>query len=140
MDVNIPEPNEAIGGVFASERLRSIVFEVAELAQALYVERVAKRTGRLAASARASTEFAHVVKGEPRWVGELTVGGIGAAGSVDYAASHEFGTKREVEGPVAPYTGEVDAQGNPVHQLDDRVVTGGHHAAHDLNYVLGALG
>jgi hypothetical protein len=140
IDLNIFDPNPAIGDVFASDRLRSIVFEVAELAQALYVDRVAKRTGRLAATARASTEFAHVIKGAPRWVGELTVGGTGRAGSVDYAAPHEFGTRREVEGPVAPHTGEVDAQGNPIHNRDDRVITGGHHAAHDLNYVLGALG
>lgn len=122
MDVTIPEPNAAIGGVFASEQLRSIVFEIAELAQALYVERVAKRTGRLAASARASTDLAHVIKGAPRWVGELTVGGTGAAGTVDYAASHEFGTH----------------EGAPTDS--GRFGTPETVGAEDLNYVLGALG
>jgi hypothetical protein len=113
--------------------MRAIVFEKAEIAHALYVEQVAKRTGRLAASAHASTEFTDVFKGEPRWVGVLTVGGIGGAGSVDYALPHEFGTKAEVEGPVQEST-------NGVHNLDDTLVSGGHHAAHDLNRVLEELG
>jgi hypothetical protein len=106
--------------------MRSIVFERAEVAHALYVEQVAKRTGRLAASAHASTEIGGV--DHDRWVGVLTVGG-----TVDYALPHEFGTKADVEGPVQESTGGV-------HNLDNTLRTGGHHAAHDLNRVLEELG
>lgn len=127
MDVKIyKDPNPAIGAALASPRMRSILTEVAEIAQALYRDRVAKRTGRLAASARVSTEFTRVLKGQPRWVGILTVGGAGPRGTASYAASHEFGTKATVEGPVRPGEDSVRARG--------------HHAAHDLNAVLAALG
>lgn len=128
MDVTVyPHPNPAITAVLRGERVRSIVFEIAELAHVLYVEQVAKRTGQLAASAHVSTEIGGVE--QDRWVGVLTVGGRG----VDYAASHEFGTQADVEGPV-----QESADG--VHNLDDVVRTGGHHAAHDLNRVLEELG
>lgn len=128
MDVRIyPHPNPALTAVLTGARMRSIVFEVAEIAHALYVDQVAKRTGRLAASAHASTEIGGV--DHDRWTGVLTVGGSG----VDYALPHEFGTRREVQGPAQESIGGV-------HNLDDRVVTGGHHAAHDLNRVLEELG
>lgn len=120
MDVNIYEPNPAIEATFASARLRSIVFEIAEIAHALYVEQVAKRTGRLAASAHASTEFGEVYKGSPRWIGVLTVGGRG----VDYALPHEFGVG---DHPRSIHT--LDAEENTIQ-----------HAAHDLNRVLEELG
>lgn len=107
--------------------MRSIVFEVAEIAHALYVEQVAKRTGRLAASAHVSTEIGGA--DHDRWVGVLTVGGNG----VDYAATHEFGRQADVEGPA-------QESKDGVHNLDDTVRTGGHHAAHDLNRVLEELG
>lgn len=123
MDVKLDkDPNPAISGILSSERMRSITFEIAELAQALYVARVAKRTGRLAASAHASTEFTQVKRGEARWVGVLTVGGTGSAGTVDYAASHEFGTH----------------EGAPTdsHRFGTPETVG----AEDLNHVLGELG
>lgn len=127
MDVTIyPHPNPAVTDALRGDRMRSIVFEVTELAHVLYVEQVAKRTGRLAASAHVSTEIGGV--DQDRWVGVLTVGGDG----VDYAASHEFGTKADVEGPV-------QESGGGAHNLDDVVRTGGHHAAHDLNRVLEEL-
>lgn len=132
MDVVIyPDPNPALTAALRSARMRAIVFEVAETAHVLYVEQVAKRTGALAASAHVSTEIGGV--DQDRWVGVLTVGGIGGAGAVDYAASHEFGTQSEVEGPVQESTGGV-------HNLDQVVTSGGHHAAHDLNRVLEELG
>lgn len=133
MDVKIYNPNPALAEILTSARMRAIVFEVAETAHALYVAQVAKRTGLLASSAHASTELSKVLKGQDRWVGVLTVGGTGAGGTVDYAASHEFGTKADVEGPVPE-----SADG--VHNLDDVLRTGGHHAAHDLNRVLEELG
>lgn len=132
MDVRIyPHPNPAVTAALKGERMRAIVFEITEIAHALYVDQVAKRTGRLAASAHASTEIGGV--DHDRWVGVLTVGGTGSAGTVDYALPHEFGTKAVVEGPVPESTGGQ-------HNLDERVITGGHHAAHDLNRVLEELG
>ena len=93
MEVNIYNPNPAIEAVLKSARMRSIVFEVAEVAQALYVAQVAKRTGMLAASAHVSTEIGGIgVRKNDRWIGVLTVGGTGSKGTVEYAAAHEFGT------------------------------------------------
>lgn len=138
MDVSIPEPNDALAAVLVSGQMRDIIEERINTAGMLYQAEVAKRTGNLAASAHPSTEITAVVKGQPRWVGELVVGGTGSAGTVDYAASHEFGTNAEVEGPSA--TAGTDAQGNQIANLDEAVVTGGHHAAHDLQQVLEQLG
>ena len=129
MKVTIYDPNPAIGAALASPRMRSIVGEVAEVAQALYRDRVAKRTGRLAASARVSTEFAAVKKGQPRWVGILTVGGSGSRGTVNYGAAHEFGVGTHIDTSLA----------GPALPGEEGVRTGGHHAAHDLNAVLAAL-
>ena len=86
LDVDIPEPNEALSALMVSPRMRDIVSERAHMAQMLYQAQVAKRTGRLAKSADAHTEVGG--KRHDRWIGELTIGGMG----VDYAASHEFGT------------------------------------------------
>ena len=73
MDVRIyPAPNPAIGEALLSVRMRGIVLEVAELAQALYREEVAKRTGRMASLARASTEKGGAKS--DRWICVLTVG------------------------------------------------------------------
>lgn len=138
MDVTIyPEPNPALTHALLAAPMRGAVFASAEVAQALYVGLVAKRTLRLARSARVSTEIGGA--DHDRHIGVLTVGGASGGGDVDYAASHEFGVKADVEGPVEEF-GDADAQGNPVHELDDNVVTGGHHAAHDLNAVLEMLG
>jgi hypothetical protein len=127
VDVTIyPDPNPALTAVLRGERMRSIVFEIGEIAHVLYVDQVAKRTGMLAASAHVSTEIGGV--DQDRWIGVLTVGGNG----VDYAATHEFGRQADVEGPQPEST-------DGVHNLDDRVRTGGHHAAHDLNRVLEEL-
>lgn len=82
----------------------------------LYQALVAKRTGRLAASARAHVEIGGVRK--DRWIGELVVGGAGPRGEAFYAASHEFGHDVVV----------------------DHEVIGHAKAAHDLNSVLEELG
>jgi hypothetical protein len=91
MDVTVPEPNEALTAVLLSPTMRTIVEERANTAAMLYQATVAKRTGRLAASAHAHTEVGG--KYHDRWTGELLVGAIGSLGTVDYAASHEFGTR-----------------------------------------------
>lgn len=124
-DIDIPVPNRAMDAVLRSEQIRAAVFEVAELAQALYQAQVAKRTGRLAASAHASTEMAHVYKGQDRWVGVLTVGGTGSQGTVEYGAAHEFGT--------GDHPGSIKSLNRPA-QLDVPQA-----AAHDLNRVLQEL-
>lgn len=114
-DIDIPAPNRALTAVLRSERMRSIVFETAELAQALYRETVTKRSGRLAASAHVSTEIGGVRN--DRHIGVLTVG-VGAQGTVEYAAAHEFGADIQVFG--SEETVEL-------------------HPAHDLNRVLEEL-
>lgn len=128
MDVKIyRDPNPAIGAALVSPRMRSICYEIAELGVALYRERVAKVTGNLAAAAHPSTEFTDVLKGQPRWCGVITVGGAVPAG--EYVLPHEFGRHAEVEGP------QQDSD-----DVDTPVVSGGHHAARDLNWVLEQLG
>ncbi|WP_228002141.1 hypothetical protein [Nocardia australiensis] len=83
MQNNIPAPNPAVGGILKSGEMRSLMFERGEVAQALYREIVAKRTGRLARSARVET-FIGGSRGD-RWCSRLIV-------EAPYAASHEYGT------------------------------------------------
>lgn len=71
--------------------LRGIVEERINTAHMLFQAEVAKRTGMLAASAHAHTEIGGVKN--DRWTGVLSVGAIGSLGSVDYSASHQFGTR-----------------------------------------------
>ena len=54
-NVNIPEPNPFITNWLLSPECRSLVFDRAQIAEALYREVVAKRTGRLAASTHVTT-------------------------------------------------------------------------------------
>jgi hypothetical protein len=83
LDVDVPSPNPFISAWLIGPQARAMVFEAAELYQALYIEVVAKRTGRLAASARISTGIQR-----DRWAGYLEV-------HAPYAASHEYGTGRK---------------------------------------------
>ena len=115
LDVDVPEPNEAVSALMLSARMRDIVGERARMAQMLYQAQVAKRTRKLAKSADAHTEVGG--KRHDRWIGELTVGGAGVFGDVDYAASHEFGAGMAVDG----------------------FYTGYQSGAHDLNQVLSEL-
>lgn len=125
MDITVYKPNPAVAAALMSPATRAKMEELANTAKMLYQARVAKRSGRLAASARAHVEVGG--KNHDRWIAELTIGGTGAAGTVDYALPHEFGVKRDVEGPTLPGSG-------------GRAHTGGHDAAHDLNAVLAELG
>lgn len=116
MEVNIPEPNEALTALLISPTMQAICLERAEAAKALYQAQVAKRTGALAASAHAHTEIGGVR--HDRHVGILTVGeGLG------YGLAHEFG--------VGDHPGSV-------HNLDG--LNAIQAAAHDLNGVLEELG
>lgn len=117
MDVTVyPHPNPALTEVLRSARMRAIMLELAELAQALYREEVAKRTGALAASARAYTEIGGI--DNDRWIGVLSVGSANP-----YDLHHEFGTERS--------EGITDGE-NWVH--------GAQAGADDLNRVLDLLG
>lgn len=79
-DVNIPDPNPFITDWLVSPECRSMVFEKGEIAEAIYREVVAKRTGHLAASTHVTTGIE-----DDRWISMMTV-------TAPYAASHEFGT------------------------------------------------
>ncbi|MBF6328734.1 hypothetical protein [Nocardia transvalensis] len=81
--------NPAVTALLVSPRMRSLMAERGELAQALYREIVAKRTGRLARSARVETFIGG--RRNDRWYSRLIVG-------ERYAASHEFGTDDGDEG------------------------------------------
>lgn len=88
------QPNHAgIGELLKGSQMRSLVRERAEIAEALYRGRVARRTGDLARDTRVSTFLGgplnNMAKGD-RWVGRLTVGL--QQQRVVYGASHEFGT------------------------------------------------
>ncbi|NEW33840.1 hypothetical protein GV791_14880 [Nocardia cyriacigeorgica] len=84
MQHNIPtNSNPAIAALLKSPEMRSLMLERAEIAQALYREIVAKRTGRLARSARVETFIGG--RRNDRWCARLIV-------DASYAASHEYGT------------------------------------------------
>lgn len=114
MDVDLAEHPSAVGAFMVSPRCRSICFEIAELAQALYQAEVAKRTGALARTAHAHTEIGGIR--HDRWIGVMSV----AASTVEYEAAHEFG-----------YTAHRGSQIGP-----GRFVAG----HDDLNTVLDQLG
>lgn len=88
-DINIPYPNPALAAILRSQQVRRMVQAKAEEGQAIYQGIVAKRTGRLARSARIET-FIGGAKSD-RWCARLIV-------DAPYAASHEFGTEK---GPAA---------------------------------------
>lgn len=83
MENSIPSPNAAIRDILLSTQMRALMFERGEIAQSIYRDIVAKRTGRLARSARVET----FIGGEAndRWCSRLIV-------DAPYAASHEYGT------------------------------------------------
>ncbi|WP_029932514.1 hypothetical protein [Nocardia otitidiscaviarum] len=82
---DIPDyDNPAVKGLLLSSQMRALMFERGEIAQALYREVVAKRTGRLARSARVETFKGGLVRPGDRWCARLIV-------EAPYAASHEYG-------------------------------------------------
>ncbi|AVJ50229.1 neck protein [Mycobacterium phage Mendokysei] len=113
-NINIPEPNPAVAAVKMSPRMRGILEHIGHTAVLLYQARVAKRTRRLALSARATVEVAGAR--HDTLAGVVTVGGHGAG----YALPHEFGAD-------VPLFGDHEEE----HEQP---------AAHDLNRVLEELG
>lgn len=85
-NVNIPYPNQALGAILMGSPMRRLMQERTEVAQAIYVDEVTKRTGQLARAARVET-FVGGLRHD-RWCGRLVVD----AQLAEYAASHEFGT------------------------------------------------
>lgn len=76
-DVNIPDPNRALAAILtgATGNLRNLLSLQAEKGKLLFQGKVAKKTGRLSASATSGVSEREVIKGEPRLVGHITVGG-----------------------------------------------------------------
>jgi len=89
VEVHIPEPNKALAAVLLSGEIRAAVEDRGHTAQMLFQAEVAKRSGRLAATARVQTEIGGVRN--DRWVSHMIVGGQGALGTVAYGAAHQFG-------------------------------------------------
>lgn len=119
-DVRVPVPNPFITQFLAGPTCRALVFEAAELYQALYREIVAKRTGELAKSAHVSTGVE-----DGRWVGFMEVG----SSTAYYAASHEFGT-------TGGGLSEPSRAANTTREVFNEV----HQGAHDLNKILNMMG
>jgi hypothetical protein len=78
-DVNVPAPNPFLTQWLVGPECRSAVHEAGVMAEAIYRELAAKRTGRMAASTHVTTEIEN-----GRWVSLMTV-------TVPYAAPEEFG-------------------------------------------------
>lgn len=89
---------------FVGPDLRAVVETVTNNGVILTQDEIAKRTGFLASTTHGTTSIEPVLKGEERWIGEITVGGQGSLGSPlgkggadaksglhNYAASYMFG-------------------------------------------------
>ena len=85
-DIDIPKPNPALAQILLSSQMQNVVRSVTELAKTKYQAIVAKRSGKLAASARVRLHIGG--HNNDRWVGTLTVGEATAHG-----LAHEFGHK-----------------------------------------------
>ena len=70
-DVDIPRPNPALAEILLSAQVRSMVFEVGEIAQALYRATGHRDSGSSARDARVSTHIGGA--DNDRWVATLTV-------------------------------------------------------------------
>lgn len=70
-DVDVPRPNPFLTQWLVGREARSMVFEVGEIAQALYRATGHKDTGRSARDAHVSTHIGGV--DNDRWVSTLTV-------------------------------------------------------------------
>jgi hypothetical protein len=109
---NVSVNHEGIGQFLKSQKMRSLVRERAEIAQAVYQGIVAKRTGRTARGARVETFIGG--RRMDRWYGRLIV-------ESPAVLPHEFGR--------GIHPGSTDAGR-----------AGKQQAADDLNTVLNTLG
>ncbi|RIT69219.1 hypothetical protein [Mycobacteroides abscessus] len=120
-DINIPKPNKAIAQILMSPKMMRIVRLKTEEAKVRYQGIVAKRTGRLAGSARVRV-FIGGYKAD-RWVSQLIVGD-----GLRYGASHEFG-----------HESERDDRGRFVKRRKKSPIRRKQEAAKDLKKVLASL-
>lgn len=104
VDVRIPNPNSALAAILTGELGTLGVILDAEAARAAvtYQGVVARKTGKLASSATVvPAQIREVMKGQPRLVGEMAVGGTVAVAEEPwrgqpfyYGALHEFGNRK----------------------------------------------
>jgi hypothetical protein len=116
---HIPSPNPALARILLSGEMASVMRQAGGVVRDTYRAVVAKRSGALAESARVSAPFIGGLTMDRLCVDVVAGEGLPRGG---YGASHEFGTRRQVEGPALP--GE------------ESVFTGGHAAADDFAQVL----
>jgi hypothetical protein len=96
--------DEFMSEYFVGPDLHAVVETITNNGVMLTQAEIAKRTGLLAGTIHGHTEVGPVQEGEPRWIGEVTIGGQGSLGTPmgtpgintgkafhDYAASYEFG-------------------------------------------------
>lgn len=120
MHVETPSPNPFLTYWLLSGECARVMREAGSLVRDVYVSIVAKQTGALAASAR--VDLTTGGEKHDRIVADVVVGRGTPRGG--YGASHEFGTKRTVEGPARST------------EQDQPVSAGGFEAAHDFAKVL----
>jgi hypothetical protein len=113
VDVHIPKPNEGLADWLDGPDCRRVMEEISNTAGMLAQADIHRRTGALAASVNS-----HVNLGghhNDRWVAEVTIGGMGSKGTVNYGASYEFGAD-----VVA--NGQRYENANPAHHVADQVL------------------
>lgn len=124
-DIHIPKPNPALAQILLSGRMQNVVRSVTELARTKYQAIVAKRSGKLAASARVRLSIGGYQN--DRWVGTLTIGEGTAHG-----LAHEFGHKSRRN----TQTGAFVSRSGPRRK---GLKTTKHQGAKDLKKVLRSL-
>lgn len=145
-DIGVHLNDEFMAEYLVGPDIRSVVETITNTGVMLTQSEVAKRTGRLAASVHGTTDVGPVIEGDPRWIGEITMGGAGALGTVgadphsgfwDYAASYEFGAGDHETSEATP-----PPRGKKLGKAATPGSTGRHHnaAAHVLDRVREELG
>ncbi|OMC55374.1 hypothetical protein A5747_13355 [Mycobacterium sp. IS-836] len=106
VNIDAPRPNPALDAILTGKtgNLRNLLNAHAARGANLYKAKVRKKTGRLAASAQSFVELRRVIKGQPRLVGVILVGGLLPVSTWNsprnpnpgkefyYGVFHEFGT------------------------------------------------
>lgn len=124
-DIHIPKPNPALTAILKSPKMARIVRLKTEYAKTRYRAIVAKRSRRLAASARVKLSIGGYKN--DRWVGQLIVGE-----GLKYGASHEFGHVAARSTESGQYVERSPARRRAVRKRKAR-------AAKDLKRVLRSL-
>ncbi len=91
-DVNVPAPNPFLTQWLIGPECRSAVFQAGEMAEALYRQIAAKRTGRMAASTHVTTGIEN-----GRWVSLMTVTAPYAPAQIFGAGNHPGSTHQHFQ-------------------------------------------